>query len=91
MARNRRVVFGRINRRNPNQETFEERAFADDMAALADSHLTMYTQESTAGRPVRRWIAGDMTVTPGGDFLTGVLDSPSSNCRCPLTTRHSRG
>lgn len=39
MARNRRVVFGRINRRNPNQETFEERAFADDMAALADSHL----------------------------------------------------
>ncbi|CDO31522.1 hypothetical protein BN979_04335 [Mycolicibacterium vulneris] len=73
MARGRRVVFGRINRRNPNQETFEERSFAEDMKVLADSHLTTFTQESTANRPGRRWIAGDMTVTAEGDFLTGVL------------------
>lgn len=48
------------------------RAFADDMAALAKSHLTTFTQESIAGRPGRRWIAGDMMLTPSGDFLTGV-------------------
>lgn len=73
MARTRRVVFGRINRRDPNQETLEMRAFADDMAALAESHLTTYTVKSTGGRPGRRWVAADMTTTPGGEFLTGVL------------------
>jgi hypothetical protein len=42
-ARTRRVVFGRINRRNPQQETFEMRSFAEDMAALdTESHLTTH-------------------------------------------------
>jgi len=67
------VVFGRINRRNPEQETFEMRSFAEDMAALAESHLTTHIERSTGGRPGRRWVGADMTVTPGGDFLTGVL------------------
>jgi hypothetical protein len=71
--RTRRVVFGRINRRNPNQETFDERTFAEDIEALADSHLTVYTERSTGGRPGKHWIAADMTVTPSDDFLTGVL------------------
>ncbi|MDS1114243.1 hypothetical protein RD149_10725 [Gordonia westfalica] len=71
--RDRRVVFGRINRRNPKQETFESRTFAADMVALADSRHTVFTQTSTGGRPGRRWIAGDMTPLPDGDFMTGVL------------------
>lgn len=71
--KSRRVVFGRINRRNPNQETFEEREFAEDMIALAESHRTTFTAKSTAGRPGRRWIAGDMVALLDGDFMTGVL------------------
>ncbi|MDO3333388.1 hypothetical protein [Mycobacteroides abscessus] len=71
--RTRKIVFGRINRRNPDQEPLEMREFSEDMAALAESHLTSHVIRSTVGHPVRRWIAGDMTITPGGDFLTGVL------------------
>ncbi|BDD82216.1 hypothetical protein TPB0596_19790 [Tsukamurella pulmonis] len=68
----RKVVFGRINRRNPKQETFEARAFADDMQALADSRLTTFVQPSAPGRPTRTWIAGDMTLTADSTFLTGI-------------------
>lgn len=72
-ARTRRVVFGRINRRDPGQDSFEMRPFAEDMAALAESHRTVYVERSTAGNPGRRWVAADMEVTPSQDFLTGVL------------------
>jgi hypothetical protein len=67
------VVFGRINRRDPEQDSLEMREFAEDMKALAESHLTVFTEQSTAGNPGRRWVAADMEVTPSGDFLTGVL------------------
>lgn len=69
----RRVVFGRINRRNPEQGTLQLREFSVDMVALADSHETVHQVRSTGGRPGKRWVAADMTVTPGGEFMTGVL------------------
>jgi hypothetical protein len=43
------------------------------MVVLADSHKTVHTVRSMGGRPGRRWVAADMTVTPDGDFMTGVL------------------
>jgi hypothetical protein len=49
------------------------RPFTDDMRALADSHLTRYTETSTGGRLDRTWIAADMSVDASGDFMTGVL------------------
>ncbi len=72
-GKTRRVVFGRINRRNPGQQPLQMRPFAEDMSALAESHQTVHTMRSTAGRPGRRWVAADMTITPSGEFMTGVL------------------
>lgn len=72
-GQDRRVVFGRINRRSPDQGVLQPREFAVDMVALADSHETVHTVRSTGGRLGRRWVAADMTVTPGGEFMTGVL------------------
>ena len=72
-GRDRRVVFGRINRRTPDQGVLQPREFNVDMVALADSHKTVHTVRSTGGRPGRRWVAADMTVTPDGEFMTGVL------------------
>lgn len=69
----RRVVFGRINRRQPEQGVLQMREFSADMIALAESHKTVHTVRSTGGRPGRRWVAADMELTPGGEFLTGVL------------------
>jgi DNA-binding cell septation regulator SpoVG len=67
-GRDRRVVFGRINRRTPEQGVLQPRDFALDMVVLADSHKTVHTVRSMGGRPGRRWVAADMTVTPDGDF-----------------------
>jgi hypothetical protein len=72
-ARTRRVVFGRINRREPDQGVLQMREFAEDMTALAESHNTVHVERSSGGRPGKRWVAADMTLTPGGEFLTGVL------------------
>lgn len=72
-ARTRRVVFGRINRRNPGQETLQMRDFAQDMAALANSRMTEHLERGTADRPSRRWVAADMNLTPDETFLTGVI------------------
>lgn len=69
----RRVVFGRINRRTPDQGVLQPREFVKDMIALADSHKTVHTIRSTGGKPGKRWVAADMTVTPGEEFMTGVL------------------
>lgn len=70
MARHRRVVFGRINRRNP---TLAMRPFAEDMRTLADSRKTTATIEGTAERPEQAWYAADMHVVMGEDFMIGVL------------------
>jgi hypothetical protein len=67
------VVFGRINRRDPDQGVLELREFAEDMTALAESHRTYHVERSSGGRPGKRWVAADMTLTPGGEFLTGLL------------------
>ena len=72
-GRDRRVVFGRINRRAPDQGVLQPRDFSVDMVALADSHKTVHTVRSTGGKPGRRWVAADMAVTPDGEFMTGVL------------------
>ncbi|MBU8825820.1 hypothetical protein [Mycolicibacterium goodii] len=69
----RRVVFGRINRRQPDQGVLEMREFSVDMIALAESHKTIHTIRSTGGRPGRTWVAADMSVTPDNNFMTGVL------------------
>lgn len=69
----RKVVFGRINRRNDQQDTFEGRSFAEDMAVLADSRLVRHTEKSTAGKSGVTWTAADMELTAHGDYLTGVL------------------
>ena len=66
-------MFGRINRRTPNQGVLQPREFAVDMIALADSHETVHTVRSTGGRPGKRWVAADMTVTLDGEFMTGLL------------------
>lgn len=87
-ARTRRVVFGRINRRDAGQDTLVVRDFAEDMAALADSHLTTFTERSTAGAPGRRWVAADMVVTPSGDFLTGVLGFSEQQLQVTFDTEH---
>ena len=74
MARTRKVVFGRINRRQPGgQDTLNMRPFKDDMLDLAESHKTTYTPVTTVGQPIRTWYAADMTVDPSGDFMTGIL------------------
>src|SRR5690348_8075781 len=67
MPQQRRVLFGRINRRRPDEPTFDVRPFDEDMRALADSHLTT----ATVGDAV--WTAADMTVDSHGNFMTGVL------------------
>lgn len=67
----RRVVFGRINRRD--QTGLDPRPFAQDMMVLAESRKTIAVTRSTGGRPDRTWIAADMTTDPRGEFMTGVL------------------
>lgn len=69
----RRISFARINRRDPGQDSLAQRSFAQDLAVLADSRRTTFTQKSTDKRPMRRWTAADMEVTADGDFLTGLL------------------
>lgn len=49
------------------------RDFSKDMIVLAESRETVHTIRSTGGRPGRRWVAADMTVTPDNNFMTGVL------------------
>lgn len=74
MARqDRRVVFGRVNRRQPDQGVLQMREFSLDMAALAESHKTVHTIRSTGGKLGRTWVAADMSVTPDNNFMTGVL------------------
>ena len=72
-TKDRRVVFARINRRQPRQDVLSMRAFAEDMRDLAASRLTRHQIKSTAERPGRTWSAADMTLDPSGDFMTGVL------------------
>ncbi|WP_211285756.1 hypothetical protein, partial [Mycobacterium timonense] len=49
------------------------RPFAEDMSALAESHQTVHTMRSTAGRPGRRWVAADKKITQELELMTGVL------------------
>jgi hypothetical protein len=70
----RKVKFARINRRRPpGQETLAMRSFAEDLTALAESHLTTFTQIDPQTGYTRTWTAADMTVQPDGDFMTGIL------------------
>lgn len=49
------------------------RDFAQDMAALAESRMTVHIERNTGDRPAKRWVAADMNLTPDGVFLTGLL------------------
>lgn len=70
----RKVKFARINRRRPSgQETLAMRTFAQDLAVLAESHLTTFTQTDPRTGNTRTWTAADMSVQPDGDFMTGIL------------------
>ena len=73
-AKTRKVRFARINRRRPpGQETLAMRSFAEDFTALAETHLTQFTQPDPQTGETRSWSAADMSVQPDGDFMTGVL------------------
>lgn len=72
-SRARKVIFARVNRRLvESQETLTSRSFRDDMIALAQSQQTRYVERGKRGLD-RIWFAGDMTVEPDGNFLTGTL------------------
>lgn len=73
MAANRNVVFGRINRRADGQDSITDRPFREEVMALIDSRRTEFVERMTNGRPMRRWVAADLQLTPSGDFVTGVL------------------
>jgi hypothetical protein len=70
VAKTRKVVFGRINRRN---STLDMRPFAQDMLVLAESRLTTFTAAATPDRPARTWYAADMKIVSSGDFMVGVF------------------
>lgn len=70
MAKQRKVVFGRINRRN---STLTMRPFIEDMHDLAESKRTSIVVRSTSGTPARTWHAADMKVTSRGAFMIGVI------------------
>lgn len=67
-----KVVFARINRRQPEQGAFEMRGFRDDISELAASHRTR-SRERRPDSTERTWIAADMTIQPDGSFMTGTL------------------
>ncbi len=66
MPAQRKVSFGRINRRDPLQEIMGMRDFATDMQALADSRQTSFVQKASNKQPMRRWTAADLEITPDG-------------------------
>jgi hypothetical protein len=64
----KRVAFGRINRRLPEEHlSLDMRPFREDVVALAESGELRAVVEG------REWIAADMSLDPSGDFMTGVL------------------
>jgi hypothetical protein len=70
----RKVVFARINRRRPNQETIEMRSFADDMTYFAGSRGIQIVDSAGTLSPERTWSAGDMTIIPPQNyFMTGTF------------------
>jgi hypothetical protein len=71
----RRIAFGRVNRRLPDQLAFDRRPFADDMRILAES------RETRAEADDREWVAADLTLDSSGDFMTGVLGFVESELR----------
>ena len=71
--KNRRVVFARINRRRPQQETLDLRPFGEDLSRLGASHAMSHVQRKTQTHPQRQWFAADMTITPSEDFMVGTL------------------
>lgn len=77
--RMRKILFARINRRNPRvegyepQETLEGRAFADDLMELARRRQTQAQEVTSTGRVMRYWFAGDMTPSGDEQFMTGTL------------------
>jgi hypothetical protein len=73
VARDRKVVFARINRRRGVQDALSMRSFAEDMQTLAASHRTRHYERGTRERPARTWFAADMRATPGGEFMMGTL------------------
>ncbi|MCA1606431.1 MAG: hypothetical protein LC775_13400, partial [Acidobacteria bacterium] len=72
-VRKRKIVFARINRRTPGQETLSSQRFAEDMQRLAESRRTRYQDLNSAGELTRTWIAADMRTDPSGTFLAGTL------------------
>ncbi|GAA3516581.1 hypothetical protein FHR32_000304 [Streptosporangium album] len=71
--RQRKVVFARINRRRPNQDTLAMRSFAEDMAELARSRRTAFTEPATDASTAKTWFAADMDIQAGRDFMIGTL------------------
>ena len=71
--KSRKVVFARINRRYPGQDTLAQRTFAEDMTQFASQFRARFEEPATAIAVAKSWFAADMTVRAGGDYLTGAL------------------
>jgi hypothetical protein len=69
--RRQKVVFARINRRQPDQRMLALRTFREDVADLAHSRQTRFREPYEEA--YRTWIAADMLIQPDGDFMTGTL------------------
>ena len=69
----KKIVFARVNRRRPSQDTIAMRPFSVDMSELAESRLTTFHEKAKSQRTGRTWFAADMTLDASGDFLTATL------------------
>lgn len=84
----RKVQFARINRRRAQgEETLAARSFRDDMDTLAESHQTSF-RERRERKETRIWYAADMTIEPGGDFMTGTLGYATPQPHIPFDSEN---
>jgi hypothetical protein len=71
----RRIAFGRVNRRLPDQQSFARRPFAEDMMILAQSRETRAVVRDV------EWVAADLNLDASGDFMSGVLGFAETELR----------
>src|SRR2546426_12775473 len=77
MARRRRVVFGRVNRRRTETGTdsLDLRPLRQDMESLAESKQLRATVRGV------QWVAGDFGTDASGDFMTGTIGFTENELR----------